>query len=183
MPYCKNCGNEISMDAKYCPKCGTAVVPEASPSAHFESVAPVASGLKVAFWGERFVAWLIDVIIIGIVVGLLGLLTWFGFGSFSWWSGWPSWVPFFNWSGIVYFLYWFLLDGAYGQSLGKMIMHLRVARLDGSRINMGQAALESVGKAFILPLDILLGWILYPRRRQRLFNHISETTVIRETHV
>jgi hypothetical protein len=38
-----------------------------------------------------------------------------------------------------------------------------------------------VGKAFLLPLDLLLGWILYPRRRQRLFNHISETIVIKIT--
>ena len=179
MPYCKNCGNELQPDALFCPKCGT---PVATPEQATRSAAgsSAALGLKIAYWGERFVAWLIDVIIIGIVVGLLGLLTWFGFGSFSWWSGWPSWMPFFNWSGIVYFLYWFLLDGAYGQSLGKMIMHLSVVRLDGSRINMGQAALESVGKAFILPLDLLLGWILYPRRRQRLFNYVSETIVIRE---
>ena len=180
MPYCKNCGNQLQPDAKFCSRCGAPVttVEQAEPSAAGPSAA---SGLKIAYWGERFVAWLIDVIILGLVVGLLGLITWFGFGSFSWWSGWPSWVPFFNWSGIVYFLYWFLMDGAYGQSLGKMIMHLRVARLDGSRMNIGQAALESVGKAFILPLDILLGWILYPRRRQRLFNYLSETIVIRET--
>jgi hypothetical protein len=39
---------------------------------------------------------------------------------------------------------------------------------------MGQAAVESVGKAFLLPLDCLLGWIL------RIFNYLSETIVIRE---
>ena len=183
MPYCKKCGNELPADAKFCPKCGTAVLPEEATATPFESVAPTPSGLKLALWGERFVAWLIDVIIIGVAVGLLGLFTWFAVGSFSWWSSWPSWVPFFNWSGVLYFLYWFLLDGAYGQSLGKMIMHLKVVRLDGNRMNMGQAALESVGKAFIVPLDVLLGWILYPRQRQRLFNYVSGTIVIRETHV
>jgi hypothetical protein len=53
--------------------------------------------------------------------------------------------------------------------------------LDGSEIGMGKAALESVGKAFLLPLDCILGWILYPRRRQRIFNYISETIVIKIT--
>jgi uncharacterized RDD family membrane protein YckC len=58
-------------------------------------------------------------------------------------------------------------------------MRIKAARLDGSPINMGQAALQSLGKAFLLPLDCLLGWILYPRRRQRLFNYLSETVVVK----
>jgi len=139
-------------------------------------VTPFAPGLKLAFWGERFVAWLIDVVIIGVVVGILGL-----FVSLSLWPGWPSWIPFFNFNGIFLFLYWMFMDGAYGQSFGKMIMRLKVTRLDGSQIGMGTAALESVGKAFLLPLDCLLGWLLYPKRRQRIFNYISETVVVKVT--
>jgi uncharacterized RDD family membrane protein YckC len=152
---------------------------QAAPSATGPSPAP---GLKLAFWGERFVAWLIDVIILGVIVGLLGLFAWFASGSLTWWSNWPGWLPFFNFNlgGAIYFLYWMLMEGAYGQSLGKMIMHLRVTRLDGHPIGMSNAALESVGKAFLLPLDVLLGWIFYPKRRQRLFNYLSETVVIRE---
>ncbi len=180
MPYCKNCGNELSSDAKFCPKCGTPVISEqASPSGPAQ-VAPVASGLKLAFWGERFVAWLIDVIIIGIFVGTLELLTWFAWEPFGFW---PSWFPLFNFGsgGLIYFLYWTLMDGAYGQSLGKMIMRLKVTRLDGSPIGFGYAALESVGKAFFLVLDVIIGWALYPKRRQRIFNYLSETIVIRES--
>jgi len=120
---------------------------------------------------STFVAWLIDVIIIGIIVGVLGLFAWFATGNFTWWSGWPSWVPFlnFNLGGVSYFLYWTLMEGAYGQSLGKMIMHLKVTRLDGSPVNIGEAALESAGKAFLLLLDLLLGWILSGRCRQKNF--------------
>ncbi len=176
MPYCKKCGNELSADAKFCPKCGTPVeVAYAAP------VAP-GSGLRLALWGERFVAWLIDAIILGIILGALSLFTWFSVGNFTWWANWPGWVPFFNFNvgGVIYFVYWMLMDGAYGQSLGKMVMHLRVTRLDGNSINMGQAALESAGKAFFLPLDVLLGWIFYPRRKQRIFSYLAETVVIRE---
>lgn len=177
MPYCKKCGKELPEGAKYCPACGTALSTEAAPAA---SVTPVASGLKLAFWGERFVAWLLDVIIIGIVVGILSF---FSLLVGVTWSVWPSWLPFFNFNlgGVIYFLYWMFMDGAYGQSFGKMIMRIKVTRLDGSQIGMGNAALESVGKAFLLPLDCLLGWLLYPRRRQRIFNYISETIVIKET--
>ena len=183
MPYCQKCGNELSTEAKFCPKCGTPVMLEQVTAAPSEPSLLGEPELKLAFWGERFIAWLIDAIVIGIIVGILGLFTWFAIGSLSWWSAWPNWVPFFNFnsSGIIYFLYWFLMDGAYGQSLGKMAMHLRVVRLDGNRPTTGQVALETVGKAFLLPLDIILGLILYPNSRQRLFNHLSETIVVRET--
>jgi uncharacterized RDD family membrane protein YckC len=184
MLYCKNCGAELPEKAVYCPRCGAPVAAEAVTAipSTAASTSQEVSGFHLALWGERFVAWLIDVIILGIVVGILGIFAWFSSASLVWWSGWPRWFPFFNFggSGIVYFLYWLIMDGVYGQSLGKMVMHLRVARLDGTHVNMVQAAIESVGKAFILPLDLILGWIFYPRKKQRLFNYISETTVIRE---
>jgi uncharacterized RDD family membrane protein YckC len=182
MPYCAKCGNELSAEAKFCPKCGKPMMLEQTAGAPSGSAAPSAPSVKLAFWGERFVAWLIDALILGLIVGFLSIFSWFVIGSLSWWSTWPSWMPFFNFnvSGILYFLYWFLMDGAYGQSLGKMAMNLKVVRLDGGRINMGQAALESFGKAFLLPIDIIVGWILYPKSRQRLFNRLSETIVIRE---
>jgi uncharacterized RDD family membrane protein YckC len=182
MPYCKKCGNELPEGAKYCPVCGTSVSTEtAAPAAPVVQAEPVAAGVKLAFWSERFVAWLIDAIIIGVVVGILGLFAWFA--SVTWWSGWPSWIPFFNFNlgGVIYFLYWLFMDGLYGQSFGKMAMRIKVTRLDGSQISMGAAALESLGKAFLLPLDCLLGWILYPKRRQRIFNYISETIVVKIT--
>jgi uncharacterized RDD family membrane protein YckC len=178
MPYCKKCGNELLEEAKYCPVCGTAVVVEEAPAA---PTAPAAAGLKLAFWGERFVAWLIDFIITAIVVSILGL----GFPDFGlssgWWPAW--WFPLFSFGshGLILFLYWMFMEGAYGQSFGKMVMRIKVTRLDGSPVGMGNAALESIGKAFVLPLDLLLGWILYPRRRQRIFNYISDTIVTKIT--
>jgi uncharacterized RDD family membrane protein YckC len=184
MPYCKKCGNELPEGAKYCPACGTSTSTEDTATVSTVQVDPTVfdvSGVKLAFWGDRFVAWLIDAIIIGVVVGILGIFTWFA--NVTWWSDWPSWIPFFNFNlgGVIYFLYWMLMDGLYGQSFGKMVMRIKVTRLDGSQINMGAAALESVGKAFLLPLDCLLGWLLYPKRRQRIFNYISETIVVKVT--
>ena len=80
MPYCKKCGNEFPKETQYCPLCGTARVLEVAPVAPVEptgSAAPKVAELKLAFWWERFVAWLIDVVIIGIVLGILGLFAWF----------------------------------------------------------------------------------------------------------
>ncbi len=181
MRYCSKCGTELPEGAVFCPKCGTAVAEEARvPPA--ESVTTAAPSLKPALWGERFVAWLIDVVILNFILAVVGLILFLSpfallSGGNDWW-----WIALFNLraSGLVFFFYWTLTEGIYGQSLGKMIMHLRVTRLDGKPASVGQAAVESVGKAFLLPLDFLLGWALWPRRRQRVFNYLSETIVIRQ---
>ncbi len=176
MPYCKKCGNPLNPEDRVCPKCGAPVAFESEAP---RQAAPIAPQLSLASWGERFAAWLIDVIIIGIFVGLLEFFTWFAWEPFGFW---PSWLPFINFGtgGVLYFLYWLLMEGTSGQSFGKMIMRLRVVRLDGSRIDIGHATLESVGKAFFLLLDLIIGWALYPKRRQRIFNFLSETVVVRE---
>ncbi len=182
MVYCRNCGELLPEDALYCPKCGFAVAAQQTSTQapnRTRYQPPIGPQLTLATWGERFVAWLIDVILIGIFVGIIGIFTQFA------WTPIPSlpiWAPFFNISigGLFYFLYWLLMDGNYGQSLGKMIMHIKVTQLDGRPIGMGAALVESVGKAFLLPLDLILGLILYPNTQQRLFNYISETIVIHE---
>lgn len=175
MTYCVKCGRILPQGARYCPVCGAATVVETHAAA---AVTLQATTPKLAFWEERFVAWLIDVIIIGVVVGILNLFNLFVGLT---WPDWPNWVPFFNVGGVLYFLYWMFMEGVYGQSLGKMIMQIKVVRLDGGKIGMGMAALESLGKAFLLPLDCILGWILYPKSRQRAFNYLSQTIVIKLT--
>jgi uncharacterized RDD family membrane protein YckC len=167
MKYCKNCGEEISRGAAFCPKCGARV--------------ERATDLVLATWGERLVAYIIDVVLLGIVVG------WFSLPGFRWmphmWGlTFPNWIPFvdFGFRNVVYFLYWMFLEQVYGQSVGKMAMKIKVADLDGRQVSMQQAAVQGIGKAFLLPLDCLLGWFLYPARQQRLFNYLSETVVLKK---
>ncbi len=164
---CKKCGNELPEGAAFCPKCGTAVLASEQPN--------------LAYWGERFLAWLIDVVIIGAIVGLIRALFLVGWPGFVLAPGVPTWIPFmdFGASNIVYFLYWMLSEGAYGQSIGKMIMRIKVTQIDGGLPNIGHAAIESIGKAFLLPIDVIVGWIFYPKRRQRLFNYLSNTIVVK----
>ncbi len=187
MANCRNCGFELPEGAVYCPRCGTSVVKAEEPS-----VSPVASQpaavpeLKLAFWWERFLAWLIDVVIVGVFVWILGLFASLA-GSplnFTATPGLPDWISFFisfSLEGVFRFLYWTFMEGSSGQSFGKMVMRLKVVHSDGSRVNMGWAAVESAGKAFFLPLDLLIGWILYTRRRQRIFNYLSRTVVVKVT--
>jgi uncharacterized RDD family membrane protein YckC len=186
LPDCKRCGNEIPEGAKYCPVCGAAVAVEEAPAARVAPGVSAAPGLKLAYWWERFVAWLIDVVVVAFALAIISFFTFLlgqPFAAFTNY-GLPSWTGIFfsfSLSSIILFVYWTLMEGLYGQSFGKMVMRIRVTGLDGGRVDMGRAAVASVGKAFFLFLDVLLGWFLYPRRRQRVFNYLSGTIVTKIT--
>ena len=160
-PYCRNCAAKVPAGAEYCTNCGEPV----------KSVK-----LTLASWGERFIAWLIDMIILGILLG-----PWITLPGFIWAPYFPRWIPFvdFGSKNVIYFLYWTLMEGVYEQSIGKMAMKIKVTQLDGKRTDVVHALIESLGKAFLLPVDCIIGWILYPTKRQRLFNYISETVIVK----
>ncbi len=167
MPHCTSCGAKLPEGATYCPKCG-------------KSIETVAQQI-LAGWGTRFIAWLIDIIILGIILGSIKLVAWTAWPSFAWAPDFVRWVPFvdFGMDNVVYFLYWMLMEGVYGQSIGKMLLGTKVTQLNGNPPNIFQTAIQSIGKAFLLPIDCIIGWILYPKKRQRLFNYLSETIIVK----
>jgi len=130
--------------------------------------------LYLAGWGTRFWAWLIDIILVGLPVSAVsdrlppvwqvtvapGLLS-------------------ISLSSVVLFVYWTLLEGYGGRSIGKMALNVRVTGRAGEDIGVGAAAVESFGKAFLLIPDCLIGWLAMPGSKQRLFNRISGTIVIK----
>lgn len=134
--------------------------------------------IRIASWERRLGAWLIDMILVGItwdlLVGIAGPLNVFGF--------WPQQASLFHLGGpddaIVLFVYWTLMEGYRGQSIGKMALNLRVTDKRGEKIDLAKATIESFGKAFLLPIDCLIGWIAMPGSGQRLFNRLSDTIVV-----
>lgn len=155
--YCKRCGKEISEGSKYCPRCG-------APQSGNEIV--------LASVGERILAWLIDGIIIGFVVSVLHFP-----GMFM-----PFNAPFLNISlnSVALFLYWTYTEGTTGQSIGKKIMKIKVTDMYGLPIDITTSLYQAFGKAFLLPIDVIIGLIAYSNMEQRLFNHLSDTIVVRE---
>ncbi len=142
-----------------------------------------------AKWTNRFIAWLIDFIIVSIGLGIL-----FAVLSIPFWIAFPQWfesssnmnMPFRNVgpfdyliSSIVFMAYWTYFESTSGQSIGKKLLHLKTTDLQGKNIDAKTAVLESFGKAFLLPLDIILGWIFTKEKRQRIFNRASNTIVIK----
>lgn len=153
--YCKSCGKDLPEDAEYCPGCG----------------ARQAFGeLELASWGERFLAYVIDGILVGIV------------SSMFMWPMHLVRIPFMNIgvTNILLFLYWGYLEGTNGQSLGKRAMNIRVTDVYGEPIDISRSLYQAFGKAFLMPLDVIAGWILFPDKQQRLFNNLSNTIVVKE---
>jgi uncharacterized RDD family membrane protein YckC len=82
-------------------------------------------------------------------------------------------------SGAAFFGYWTYFEYTSGQSIGKRVLKIKTVNLSGNRIDIKNAAVESFGKAFLLPIDVILGWIFTNNKRQRIFSRISNTIVIK----
>jgi len=134
----------------------------------------------LASWADRFVAWLIDFIIVSIGLGILFALMAFpfwgndvrlektNFGTFH-----------YLLSSLAFFGYWTYFEHTSGQSIGKRLMKIKSTDVSGKGVDIKSAALESFGKSFLLPLDVILGWLFTNNKRQRIFNKISNTIVIK----
>ena len=150
------------------------------------------TGIVLASWIDRFVAWLIDVVIVSIglaiIFALISIPFWAAFlNSFDGGSAHmnmvygnvgPPWFPYII-SSIAFMAYWSYFESTTGQSIGKRVMHLKTTDLTGNIVDLKIAAIESFGKAFLLPFDILLGWIFTNDKRQRIFNRASNSIVVK----
>jgi len=139
------------------------------------------SELILASWRDRFFAWLIDFIIVTIGIEILFYVAtfplWFDSNPDRWYRGGLS-VRFVVRS-LIFLAYSTYFESTSGQSLGKRIFHLKTVGITGQTVNIRDALLESFGKSFLLPIDLILGWIFTNDKRQRIFNRVSNTLVIK----
>ena len=145
--------------------------------------APAPPEIHLAKWTDRFFAWLIDFIIVNIVVNAVfaavAFPSWFGRAD-RWWDGDLFGSPLhYLVTSAAFFAYWAFFETARGQSIGKIILKLKTVDLAGRPAGARSIAIQSFGKAFLLPIDVILGWIFTSERRQRIFNRASDTIVIK----
>ena len=141
----------------------------------------------LANWGDRFLAWIVDFILVSIALTVLfaaiTIPIWFFFyyddemtAARAYQNVQPS---HYIISSLAFFGYWTYFESTSGQSIGKRLLKIKTIDLSGNRIPIKSAAIESFGKAFLLPIDVILGWIFTNNKRQRIFNRISNTIVIK----
>jgi uncharacterized RDD family membrane protein YckC len=136
------------------------------------------SKIILAKWSDRFLAWLIDFMIISlistiIIFGTFGTIN-YEFGE-GFWAENSQYIP----TSIIFFVYWIVLEYKTSQSIGKKIMNLKITDISGNEPSFKGIIMSSFGKAFLLPFDLALGWIITNEKRQRIFNRLGDTVVIK----
>ncbi len=149
MVYCASCGNQMSDEATSCPNCG-----------HPVGVSPVtpygAVEIPYADFGKRFVALLIDAAILFVASLVIGRDAR---------------------STVVGFLYnWLMIAFNDGRTIGKMAMGIRIARPDGSSVDLGTAAARA-GMAIVSGLALGIGylWAAWDPERRTWHDMVANT--------
>jgi uncharacterized RDD family membrane protein YckC len=82
-------------------------------------------------------------------------------------------------TSVMFFTYWIILEYKTGQTIGKKMFNLKITNIQGKKPNLLEVIISSFGKSFILPIDIIAGWILTNDKRQRVFNKLGNTVVVK----
>ncbi len=174
--FCPDCGQDNPGEARFCSACG-AVLEVSSLTEPVGTETAVAPVDYAGFW-IRFAAWIIDSVIVWIGIAVLSALSLYG----------AFYGPGYNTESAASFLvfllgplYFVLLTGLRGQTLGKMAVGIRVVGRDGQAPGLGYAALREIVGKFVSGIAFLVGflWIGWDSRKQGWHDKIAGTHVVR----
>jgi len=119
--------------------------------------------------GPRFLAVLIDAIILGVIGGILGAI----FRDSPGLSG--------GVTGLLALAYFIVLEATQGATLGKMALGLRVTRTDGAPISWTESIIRNllriIDGLFVYLVGAILIWT--SPLKQRLGDRVAKTIVVR----
>jgi uncharacterized RDD family membrane protein YckC len=142
----------------------------------------------LANWGDRLLAWIVDFILVSIALAVLfaaiTIPIWFFYYDDEMTAGraYQNVQPLhYIISSLAFLGYWTYFESTTsGQSIGKRLLKIKTIDISGdNKIDIKRAAIESFGKSFLLPIDVILGLIFTNNKRQRIFNRLSNTIVIK----
>lgn len=167
MKICKNCNAKNEDSSKFCIDCGeelpkeyhvdseTSAQPAQLQKTYYgttpKNATKITETFEIADFGPRFVAYIIDAILLSLIFGG------FVFSSIGFTGG--VWLGA---NSTMWFVYFVLAEYFFNTTLGKYIMELEVVNLDGQPPEILAIIINSLAKAYLLPIDIILGWILVP---------------------
>jgi len=200
--FCAKCGSAVADGASFCGACGQPVAAaSAAPSGAPMVAAPViaAGGRPVAYAGFwlRFVALIIDEVVIGAAARILMFPFFAALGVrlafFRHWAGGPVapgeilallgtlfWLIAIMF--VVKWLYYSLLESsAWQATLGKKALGLQVTDLEGHRIGFARATGRYFAK-IVSSMILWIGWIMagFTEKKQALHDMIAGTLVIKK---
>jgi uncharacterized RDD family membrane protein YckC len=185
LPYCQNCGKEVTPDSAFCASCGARV------SSAFGS--PPLSGIdalikeKAAqeYWIRRFLAFVIDAVVvfaaIALFVALVSIppillgyvpgtlpLNWLAAGAFS---------ALFS---LIFLVYFVVAETAYGRSIGKHFLGLKVATTAGRNPEVGASFIRNLSKIYwaLLFLDVAVGLATSKDYKEKFSDRYTRLSVV-----
>jgi uncharacterized RDD family membrane protein YckC len=162
--FCPHCGKETDGTAKFCESCGAALyAAPPAPPASAPAAAVITSGSYAGFW-QRFVAFVIDAVILALASGLVAAGT-FGAGVV-----------------LTFFGPWlyeaFMLSSEWQATVGKRAMSIVVTDIDGKRMSFARATGRHFAKylsAFLLGIGFIMA--AFTAKKQALHDMIADTLV------
>ncbi|MFC2027608.1 RDD family protein [Chloroflexota bacterium] len=156
--FCPHCGATRPDGSTFCPNCG-------EQSTMISERGMVQDRVQYAGFWIRFVAWIIDVIIINIISSPLYLLP-------AGLQAGISWII----SPVYSIAFWIKNDG---RTPGKMAVKVKVVKANGDPIDFGTALLRWIGTILsALPLGLGFFWIAWDSQKQGWHDKIAGTYVI-----
>ena len=135
------------------------------------------SKIILAKWKDRFFAWLVDFVIISLISSSIFFLSFlyldYNFENFITNDG--MYIP----TSVMFFSYWIILEYKTGQTIGKKMFNLKITNNQSEKPSLMGVVISSFGKSFILPIDMILGLIITNEKRQRIFNKLGDTLIIK----
>jgi uncharacterized RDD family membrane protein YckC len=171
LTYCTRCGKELPKRGEFCPNCGTSIRHEVS--SHETTAERILSESSLQqHWVKRLIAIVVDSIIVGVATAIIGYFINVA-GIFNWLS-----FPFAM--GLITVLYFTITELAYGYSIGKKIVYLKVVTQDGKKPSLENAFIRNISKIHVifLLLDTIGGFFLSKDPYQKYIDQIAHTTVI-----
>jgi uncharacterized RDD family membrane protein YckC len=136
--------------------------------------------IVLALWTTRFWAWLVDFIIVTIAIEIIFSIAYAPLAFSQGIQDNPALGAVkYAVQSLLFFAYWIYFESTTGQSIGKKLLKIKTTDLTGNLADIRSLAIQSFGKAFLLPIDVFFGWIFTNDKRQRLFNRASDTIVIK----
>jgi len=204
--YCNRCGTQNSALARFCANCGTPFsaelqravsqpeTPEISPRPQSPAwqppviYAPAAPAIRYGGFWIRFVAALIDGVLVSIVIWPVSLMIGVLIGVAGVAVRMPG-IGVHLVNGIVGFAFsicgnWIyeaaMESSSWQATVGKMVLGLKVIDLEGHRISFARASGRHFAK-LISAMILLIGYIMagFNARKQALHDMIAGTLVVR----
>ncbi len=161
--FCSKCGAQLQPGSTFCPNCGAPVGQASGPT-----TAPL-SGVDALmkesgaqnYWLRRFVAFVIDAVIVGVILVVVAVAV--AIPSFAL-SGSAGVTSFFAGAfavvaGVILFLYFIVAEVTRGATVGKHAMHLKVVGPKGGNPTLIESLVRNVSKIYLDPAA--------PRRHRR----------------